>query len=76
MTEHNVESASVLTAVRDAFGPVTMHTPLDAVVAQAGIRRRRRRAMTVAAVVTSALAVGAVGAVGGTVTVRPALRSR
>ena len=42
MTDYNSESASVLTAVHDAFEPVTMHTPLDAVVAQAGARRRRR----------------------------------
>ncbi|HEY5050778.1 MAG TPA: hypothetical protein VII50_07735, partial [Acidothermaceae bacterium] len=65
MTEYNSESASVLTAVRDGFAPVTMHTPLDAVVVQAGARRRRRRAMTVTAVTATAtataLAVGAVG---------------
>jgi hypothetical protein len=63
MTEYNSESASVLTAVRDGFAPVTMHTPLDTVVVQAGARRRRRRAMTVTAVAATAtaLAVGAVG---------------
>jgi hypothetical protein len=61
MTEYNSESASVLTAVHDAFAPVAMHTPLDTVVAQAGVRRRRRRAMTVTAVAGAALAVGAVG---------------
>lgn len=64
MTEYNSESASVLTAVRDAFEPVTNYTALDAVVAQAGTRRRRRRAMTVTGVAATALAVGAVGAVG------------
>jgi len=65
MTEYNSESASVLTAVRDGFAPVTMHTPLDTVVVQANARRRRRRAMTVTAVTATAtataLAVGAVG---------------
>jgi len=61
MTEYNSESASVLTAVRDGFAPVTMHTPLDTVVVQANARRRRRRAMTVTAVAATVLAVGAVG---------------
>jgi hypothetical protein len=62
MTEYNSESASVLTAVHDAFEPVTMHTPLDTVVAQAGARRRRRhRTMTATAVAAVAgLAIGAV----------------
>ena len=63
MTEYNSESASVLTAVRDGFAPVTMHTSLDTVVVQAGARRRRRRAMTVTAVTATAIAL-AVGAVG------------
>jgi hypothetical protein len=59
MTDPNLESASVLTAVHDAFEPVTMHTPLDTVVAQAGARRRRRRRTM------SVTAVAAVTAVAG-----------
>lgn len=64
MTEYNSESASVLTAVHDAFEPITMYTPLDTVIARAAARRRRRRAITVTAVVATALVVGAAGAVG------------
>ena len=68
MTDHNPESASVLTAVHDAFEPVTMHTPLDALVAEAGaLRRRRRRAVTATAVAAVAvLTIGAVGYGGST----------
>ena len=66
MTDHNFESASVLTAVRDAFEPVTMHTALDTVVAQAGARRRRhRRTMAATAVVALAAVTGlAIGVAG------------
>jgi hypothetical protein len=63
MTDHNPESASVLTAVHDAFEAVTMPTPLGALVAEAGARRRRRRravTATAAAAVTG-LAIGVVG---------------
>jgi len=63
MTDHNPESASVLTAVHDAFEPVTMPTPLGALVAEAGARRRRRRrAVTAtAAAAVIGLAIGAFG---------------
>jgi hypothetical protein len=63
MTEYNSDSASVLTAVHDAFEPVTMHTALDTVVAQAGARRRRRR-RAVTATAVAAVAVLAVGVAG------------
>ena len=62
MTDHNPESASVLTAVRDAFDTVTMPTPVGALVAEAGARRRRRR-RTEAAASIAAVTVLAIGAV-------------
>ena len=65
MTDYNPESASVLSAVRDAFDGVTMPTPLGALVAEAGTRRRRRRviaASSLTAVVgIAALAIGTAG---------------
>jgi len=63
MTDHNAESASVLTAVRDAFDAVTMPTPVGALVAEAGVRRLRRRRV-VAATSVAAVAVLGIGAFG------------
>lgn len=62
MTDNNPESASVLTAVHDAFDSITMPTPLGALVAKADARRRRRRRTVTftAAAAVAALAIGVV----------------
>lgn len=64
MTDHNPESASVLTAIHDAFEAVTMPTPLGVLVAEAGARRRRRRRTMTAATALAAVTALAVGVVG------------
>lgn len=60
MSTHDTDAATVLAALKDSLGGVTMRTPVEQIMAAGRTRRRRRRLMRAATAVAAAtgLALG------------------